>query len=60
MNKDMLWEWTAAQEDAFRKSKKLLMSAKLLTHYNPWLPILLVCDASAYRNRGTLGSPNAG
>ena len=40
-----LWEWTAVQEDVFRK---LLMSAKLLTHYNPRLPIILVCDASAY------------
>ena len=48
MNKDVLWEWTLAQEDAFRDSKNLLMSAELLTHYNLRLPIILVCDASAY------------
>lgn len=48
LNKDEPWRWSQVQEASFRKSKKLLMSAKLLTHYNPQLPIILACDASAY------------
>ena len=48
LNKDVSWQWSKAQEESFQKSKKLLLSAKVLTHYNPQLPIVLACDASAY------------
>ena len=48
LNKDVPWQWSSAQEAAFQNSKKLLMSAKLLTHYDPQLPVVLACDASAY------------
>ena len=48
LNKDVPWKWSSAQETAFKKSKKLLTSTNLLTHYNPQLPIVLACDASAY------------
>ena len=48
LNKDVSWQWSKAQEESFQKSKKLLLSAKVFTHYNPQLPIALACDASAY------------
>ena len=40
--------WEEAQEIAFRQAKKLLSSTELLVHYNPELPLILHCDASAY------------
>ena len=35
------------QETAFQKSE-MLTSEKLFIHYNPQLPLVLACDASAY------------
>ncbi|KAF2890239.1 hypothetical protein ILUMI_15934, partial [Ignelater luminosus] len=35
-------------EKAFKESKQLLSSDKLLVHYNPKLPIYLTCDSSGY------------
>ena len=32
----------------FKKSKKLLAISSLLVHYDPKLPLILACDASAY------------
>ncbi len=43
----MTWEWSE-EEKAFSRSKKMLMSSNLLTHYNPQLPLTLACDVSAY------------
>lgn len=42
------WEWSSAQDQAFRNSKEWLTSSKLLVHFNPRLPLLLACDALAY------------
>lgn len=42
------WKWTGACERAFRQAKEKLMTAPMLTHYNPKLPITLAADASAY------------
>ena len=42
------WKWTSKQDKAFRKSKELLTSSQLLVHFDPKLPLLLACDASAY------------
>ena len=42
------WKWSTNREEAFREAKKQLVSAKVLTHYNPALPIKLAADASAY------------
>lgn len=41
------WKWTSAQETSFQESKMLSYS-QLLVHFNPQLPIILACDASAY------------
>ena len=48
LGKDVEWVWSSAQEKAFGESKKLLTSSPLLVHFNPQLPLLLACDASAY------------
>ena len=48
LNKGVDWNWSSAQETAFKKSKELLTSANLLTHFDPDLPLVLACDASAY------------
>ena len=45
LNKDISWEWTDSQEQAFQRSKELLTSDSLLVHYNP---LVLSCDASNY------------
>ena len=48
LGKDIQWEWSSEQEQAFQASKELLTSSKLLVHFNPQLSLLLACDASAY------------
>ena len=42
------FNWTAERQEAFIKSKKLLLSNKVLVHYNPKLPLVLSTDASPY------------
>ncbi len=48
LRKDVAWEWSEEEEKAFSRSKKMLTSSNLLTHYNPQLPLTLACDVSAY------------
>ncbi len=48
LRKDVAREWSEEEEKAFSRSKKMLTSSNLLTHYNPQLPLILACDASAY------------
>ena len=42
------WHWSAKCDEAFVRAKEKLMSATVLAHYNPDLPVLLAGDASAY------------
>ncbi len=42
------WTWTDECITAFQQAKDQLVSAKVLTHYDPALPITLAADASAY------------
>ena len=42
------WKWTDECTKAFKEAKRQLVSANVLTHYNPTLPINLAADASAY------------
>jgi len=42
------WYWGPKQDDAFQKSKHLLLSSQLLVHFDPSKEILLCCNASAY------------
>ena len=42
------WHWSTECDEAFVRAKEKLMSATVLAHYNPDLPVLLAGDASAY------------
>ena len=42
------WHWSKECDTAFTKAKQYLVSAPVLAHYNPNLPICLAADASAY------------
>ena len=48
LGRDVPWRWSAEQEAAFKESKDLLTSSPLLVHFDPKLPLILACDASAY------------
>ena len=48
LKKDNPWKWADKQEQAFLKSKELLTSSRLLTHFDPELPLTLARDASNY------------
>ena len=41
------WQWTELCEQAFSKAKLLMTSKRVLTHFDPALPVTLPCDASA-------------
>ena len=45
---DTPWRWTPTEQEAFNRSKELLTSSTVVVHFNPELPIILACDASAY------------
>ena len=42
------WKWTSECVKAFQAAKEQIISASVLTHYDPTLPITLAADASAY------------
>ncbi len=42
------WDWGPDQQTAFDRVKHVLTSDRVLTHYDPSLPLLLACDASPY------------
>lgn len=52
LKKGVHWKWDGFCQAAFERAKVELASEKLLTHYNPSLPIIVTCDAS---NEGIAG-----
>ena len=42
------WEWKAPQEQAFQKTKRLLVEAPVLAHYDVKAPLVVSADASPY------------
>ena len=48
------WKWGKHESDAFKASKKLLLSSQILVHFDPAHPIVLACDASAHDIRAVL------
>ena len=48
LNKDVKWKWKADWSEVFVATKNVLVSSKVLVHYDPKLPISLAGDASAY------------
>ena len=41
-------KWTDACEEAFNECRFLVTSTRVLTHYDPVLPVRLACDTSPY------------
>lgn len=48
LRKEEAWKWTTRCQEAFQKAKDSLTASEVLTHFNPLLPVQLVCDASPY------------
>ena len=48
LKKGTKWSWTQECENAFKKSKKLVIKSDLLVHYDLKKPLRLACDASSY------------
>lgn len=48
LEKDHQWHWTKHCDEVFMTVKKLIRSDKVLTHYDPNLPLCLATDASPY------------
>ncbi len=48
LRKDTRWKWKLQEEKTFNESKKLLISAKVLTHFDPTKKLVMACDASPY------------
>ena len=42
------WQWTDKEESAFIATKHLLLSSKVLVHYDPDRELYLQCDAFSY------------
>ena len=42
------WNWSCEQEQAYRQSKQLLVSAKVLAHFDPKQKSVVTCDALLY------------
>ena len=48
LQKGQPWKWGVEQKKAFVQSKQLLMSAKVLIHFDSSQDLTLACDASSY------------
>lgn len=48
LRKDTKFEWTKERDQAFERSKRLLVNSTFLVHYDPTKPLILSCDASPY------------
>ena len=48
LRKGVKWNWSCEQERAYRLSKQLLVSAKVLAHFNSQQESIVTCDASSY------------
>ena len=48
LRKNIKWEWSDKCEEAMLAVKEKLVSADVLVHYDPCLPIKLATDASSY------------
>ena len=48
LQKTQKWYWSEAHERAFCRAKEEIVSMRVLTHYDPDLPITLATDASPY------------
>ena len=48
LQKDECWMWGKEQECAFRTVREMLLQDRVLTQFNPDLPVVVACDSSSY------------
>ncbi|XP_052771110.1 uncharacterized protein K02A2.6-like [Mya arenaria] len=48
LKKDVKWKWTPKCEDAVKTVKTMITSNLVLMNFDPTIPVILACDASAY------------
>ena len=48
LTKNIKWSWTPKNQSAFDQAKQLLVTAPVLVHYDPKLPLRVACDASPF------------
>ena len=48
LQKRVKWIWGLEQQRCFEKTQKMILSAKVLVHYDPNKPLILHTDASQY------------
>ena len=48
LKKDTKWYWRKTQQEAFNKTKEMLSSPQVMTHFDSSIPLVLTCDASPY------------
>ena len=46
LSKNVLWHWGAKEQAAFQNAKDAMSSDRILIHFDPQKPIVLICDAS--------------
>uniref|UniRef100_A0A1Y1N2I4 RNA-directed DNA polymerase n=3 Tax=Photinus pyralis TaxID=7054 RepID=A0A1Y1N2I4_PHOPY len=54
LHKDAVFVWSKACNNAFKKTKEIIVSDDVLVHFDATLPIKLACDASSYGIGGVL------
>ena len=42
------WRWNQKEQESFQQSKNLLLSSKVLVHFDPKLPVVLACNTLSY------------
>lgn len=48
LRKEIDWFWSSDCEKSFKDIKTVILSSKVLVHYNPELPLVLSVDSSSY------------
>ena len=48
LQKDVKWEWSKVQQEAYETCKRMLTSEAILVHYDSTRELKLACDASSY------------
>ena len=48
LNELLRWAWSVQCEDAFKRAKDLLISTRVLAHYDPALPIKMAADTTIW------------
>lgn len=59
LRKGTVWKWNERRERAFKSIKNLLVSAEVLSHYDPNKQLILTTDASSRGISGVLTQPGS-